>query len=137
MKRIVFDDPIRCGEWACERMSAKFNPANSTAIGLEKDGQLVAAVVYDNYFINSIAMHVVIEDKACLTREAIKAVFDYPFNQLKVNVIVGLVDSANSDAIKFDEHLGFILETRIKNAHRKGDLLIYSMNKSQCKWVKK
>jgi len=136
MKRIIKDDPVRVAKWACEKTGGAYSSYLFWAIGMEVDGKLVAAVYYDNYFVNSIFAHVVIEDKTCLTRDAIRAVFDYPFNQLKVNTVIGLVDSANTAAIKFDEHLGFKFLAKIPEAHRNGDLLLYSMNKSECRWIK-
>lgn len=71
-----------------------------------------------------------------MTREYLWACFDYPFNQAKVHRITGLVGEGNHLARKFDEHLGFKLETRLKGAHPTGDLLVYVMRREQCKWLR-
>lgn len=82
-------------------------------------------------------MHVAGEGKRWMTKEYLRVCFDYPLNQLKVKKILGLVDSTNMDARKFDEHLGFELEACIKGAGPKGDLLIYSMTAEQCRFLKR
>jgi hypothetical protein len=39
------------------------------------------------------------------------------------------------DLCRFIEHIGFILEATLKDCAPKGDLLIYTMAKDQCKWL--
>jgi RimJ/RimL family protein N-acetyltransferase len=55
--------------------------------------------------------------------------------QLGVKRITGIVAESNLAARKFDEHIGFVLETRLKDAHPQGDLLIYVMTPDQCRWL--
>jgi RimJ/RimL family protein N-acetyltransferase len=108
-----------------------------TAIGLQENGELIAGVLYDNYNGRSISMHVASNGTgAWMTREYLRVCFDYPFNQLGVNVIIGLVDSENLAARKFDEALGFKLEHSVPNAGPKGDLLLYSMTAAQCRFLR-
>jgi hypothetical protein len=70
-----------------------------------------------------------------MNREYLWYCFHYPFEELKVHKILGLVESDNLEAQKLDEHLGFTLEATLKSAAPKGDLLIYSMTRDQCKWL--
>lgn len=79
-------------------------------------------------------MHVAAEKP--VTRTYTKFCFEYAFNQLKVKKVLGLVDSTNLSALRFDSHLGFIEEARIKDAGKTGDLIILSMTRPQCRWVK-
>jgi RimJ/RimL family protein N-acetyltransferase len=136
VKRIVADEPLRVGEWVCERIGGTFNASLSTAIGLENDGRLIAGVVYDNYTGRSIAMHVAGEGGHWMTREFARVCFDYPFRQLGVNKVLGFVDSTNTQARRYDEHLGFVLEHVITDAGKSGDLCIYSMTAAQCRWLR-
>lgn len=135
MKRIVWDEPRRVGEWVCAKVGATFNPQEATAIGLERDGSLVAGVMFDHYTGRSIAMHVAGEGGHWMTRDYARACFGYAFNQLGVGKIIGLVDSTNQAARRYDEHLGFHLEATITGAGKVGDLLIYSMTPQQCRWI--
>lgn len=132
--RIIFDAEI-VGPWVSERAGGEFERKIS-AIGLVRNDKLVAGVVFSDYFHNrSVCMHVAAEGKYWMTREYLRVCFDYPFNQLRVNKILGLVDSTNHSARRFDEHLGFVLEHAIRDAGRVGDLLIYSMTRQQCRFL--
>lgn len=131
---IVFDKD-RIGPWVCERTGGLYEASTSQAIGLEKDGQLIAGVLYDNFNGRSCCIHVAAEGKRWMTREYLKVCFDYPFNQLKVNQLIGLVDSENEQARRFDEHLGFRVSAVIPDAGKTGDLMIYTMHRNQCRWI--
>lgn len=130
---IVFDAE-RIGPWVCERTGGKYEPGTSAAIGLEKDGRLQAGVLYDQFNGRSVCMHVAIEER--ISREYTRVCFDYPFNQLGVNKVLGLVDSTNEKALRFDKHLGFVEEARIAGAGKTGDLVILTMTRQQCRWIK-
>lgn len=136
MKKIVCDDAQRVGdfvskllgkqEWACHR-----------AIGLEEDGELIAGVVYDNYNGASICMHVAaVPGKRWMTKDYLWFCFYYPFEQLGVKRITGLVPESNKEARKFDEHLGFELEASMRDAHPDGDVLVYRMFKEDCRFLR-
>jgi RimJ/RimL family protein N-acetyltransferase len=135
MKRIVWDQCQRVGEWVCERIGGNFDPKSATAIGLERDGELIAGVVFDHYNGKSLAMHVAGIGSHWMTRDYARACFGYAFGQLGVAKILGLVDSTNAQARRYDEHLGFELEATVKDAGVKGDLLIYSMTPDKCRFL--
>jgi len=134
LKKIITDQNYRVGEWVSERTNSTFNVNSISCIGLEENGELIAGVIYDGYNTASIAMHVAVE--GMINREFLWFCFYYPFEQLNVHKIIGMVEETNSNARKLDEHLGFELETRIKNACINGDLLIYSMTKDQCRHLR-
>jgi RimJ/RimL family protein N-acetyltransferase len=134
---IVFDQPQRCGNWA-----KQFIPHVSEwgawyqAIGLERDGQLVASVVYNYYTGFNIAMHIAaIPGCRWLTKEYLKVAFRYPFEQLNVQRVTGYVPSTNLTARRFDEHLGFVEEGRMRQALPDDDLIVYGMLKTECRWL--
>lgn len=115
--------------------SDEFGCGEATGIGWLKNGRIVAGVCYTDYNGVNVSMHVAAEGKNWLRREYLWACFDYPFNQLKVNRITGLVGEGNTQARKFDEHIGFTLETTLAGAHPTGDLLVYRMFRSECRWL--
>lgn len=133
---IVFDVD-RLGPWVAQRTGGKYYAGSGHAIGLERNGQLVAGVLYDNYTGRSVQMHVASDGTGrWMTREYLRICFDYPFNQMKVNKVIGLVDSTNAEAIRFDENIGFHREHVVTGAGKHGDLIIYSMTREQCRWLK-
>lgn len=135
MRRIVYGENERVGKWIQEHDGGYYR-AESQCIGLERDGELIAGVMYDWHNDASIYMHVASGPKRWMDRSYLRAVFAYPFIQLKCNVIIGLVAEDNFSARRFDEHIGFTLEHRIKGADPAGDLLIYTMRPEQCRWLK-
>jgi RimJ/RimL family protein N-acetyltransferase len=137
-KRVICspEDKVRIGEWVYARTGGRFVPEVSQAIGLEKDGVLIAGAVYERYNGASMFAHLAIDDKRALTREFIRFNFQYAFNQIKVKKLVGLVSSANEAAIKLDKHFGYELEAVIKDGAPDGDMLVFTMTPEQCKYLK-
>lgn len=134
MKRIVCDEPARVCQFVSERMGVSSWSA-ATSIGLEEDGALIAGVVFDYYNGASICMHVAAIGRRWMTRDYLWYCFHYPFNELKVKRITGLVPESNLDARRFDENLGFKLETRLTDAHPDGDVLVYKMTREDCRFL--
>ena len=106
-------------------------------MGVAEGGELIAGVLYNNYYPEgSVQMHIAAEPgRRWATRDVLHAALDYPFNQLKVRKIIGIVREDNSAAQRIDEHLGCVLETRIAGACAGGDLLVYTMNREQCRYL--
>lgn len=122
------------GPFVCEINGTTYIPGSCTAIGIKKDGVLKGGVLYCQYNGSSVWVHVASKGK-WLTRDLIWHFFDYPFRQLKVNQILGSVDSNNAAAIKFDEHLGFERKAVIPQAGKDdSNLIIYSLTRESCRW---
>ena len=133
---IVFDKD-RIGPWVCERTGGRYEPSCSSAIGLEQEGVLVAGVLYDQFNGRSVCMHVASDGtQKWMTREYLAYCFFYPFEQLGVQKILGLVDSTNENALAFDKALGFEVECEIKDAGKTGSLVILTMSRDRCRWLK-
>ena len=131
---IVFGEDV-C-QWVTDRTGGKYYGGSGQGIGLVKDGQLIAGVMYDNYNIQSVQMHVAaMPGRRWMTREYLRLCFVYPFGQLAVKKIIGLVDSTNADALRFDKHLGFVEEAVIREAGKYGDLHILTMTRQQCRFL--
>ena len=70
-----------------------------------------------------------------ISKDLLWAAFDYPFNKLKVKVILASVASTNEEALKLDRHLGFVDKAYIEDAHIDGDLVILAMRRENCRWL--
>ena len=135
MKKVIYGQDPRVTEWVAEQVKED-DFGQCSAIGLEKDGNLVAGVVFNWYTGPSIAMHVAGIGKEWLTRDFLYRCFAYPFIQLECNRVTGLVRTDNFAAQKFDEHLGFVREGVIRRGASDGtDFILYGMLKEECRWL--
>lgn len=132
---MIVYDAARISRWVCEKAGGVPQP-NDTGIAIEVDGVLVVGMRYDGYTESSIAMHSRVDDPHRVTREWLRQIFDYPFNQLKVKRVTGLVSSANERAQKTNEHLGWKRETVLADYFPDGDGIVYRMYKDECRWLK-
>lgn len=133
MRRIVIGQPVV--DWVAKHQKRGEGYGLSAGIGMEKDGELIAGVVYNEWNHVNINMHVAAIGHNWMTREYLWMCFDYPFNQLRVKRITAFIEDENEQAIKFDTHLGFKYETRMKDAYVNGDILIYVMRREDCRWL--
>lgn len=123
----------RVGAWV-EKNGGGFYRQGSKCIGLEKNGEIVAGVLYDYFNGASLYAHIAVTGR--LTREYLHVIFDYPFRQLQAKVLIGLVAESNKKSRKFVEHLGFSLTAEIPEGHPEGALLIYTMRPEECRWIR-
>jgi RimJ/RimL family protein N-acetyltransferase len=107
----------------------------SRFIGQEINGQIQAVVGFDNIMDKSCCMHVGALVPNWISKDLLWASFDYPFNILKLKVILALVSSNNTEALKLDRHLGFVDKAYIEDAHLDGDLVILAMRRENCRWL--
>lgn len=107
------------------------------AIGLRRDGELIAGVIYEGINGHNAWMHVAaLPGRRWLVRDYLRACFIYPFVICGLNRVSGYVDESNTDARQFDEHLGFEEETRLRGAASDGgDVILYRMWKKDCRYV--
>jgi hypothetical protein len=96
--------------------------------------KLLGAVLYINYRGPSIEMTSAGEP-GWLTRTHLKAFFDYPFNQLGVRRVTGIVHRKNRHARKINERLGFKLEGVCRHGFKDGDACIYGLIRNDCRWI--
>ena len=121
------------GEWVADRAGGKYHAEAMQAIGLVKENKIIAGVIFERYNGQSMWMHVAIEGR--LTPAYLKAIFKYAFIDCDVEKVIGTVASTNVKAIKFDENLGFTEECRIRNAAPDGDIILYTMSKTNCRFI--
>lgn len=133
---MIYDQPERVGEWVRQRVGHVRSWGPSQAIGLEKDGELIAGVVFNFYSGCDIAMHVAsVPGKRWMTKEYLKACFAYPFITLGVRRITGYVPAKSKDVLAFDEHLGFKREGLMRDALPDDDVVILGMTRKECRFV--
>lgn len=125
------------GPWAWKLMGAScWSPEGRTALGYVEDGEPKWAMIYDHYEKNSIQMHVAGDHPKYWSRRALQAVFEYPFYQLRVKKVIGIVNSENTRALSIHLRLGWQMEAVVKDVYDMGDMYILSMTQEQCRWLR-
>lgn len=98
-------------------------------------GKLLGGVIFQNYQLRSVVLHVASWGPNWLSADILWMIFDYAFNQLGVEKVLGFVPSNNEKALQFDLKVGFQEETRIKDVVPGGDLVVLYMYRKNCRWL--
>ena len=107
------------------------------AIGLRRDGDLVAAAVYEGFNGQNMWVHLCgVPGRRWMTRDFLRAGFGYPFLVCGVQRLSGYVNASNLEARRLNEHFGYRQEAVLAGAAPDGgDVLIYVMRREDCKYV--
>ncbi len=97
--------------------------------------KLIAAVVYHDFRGNQIEASIASISKFWATKPILRALFSYPFIQLKVNRMLVLCAEDNAKAMKMNKQLGFTKEGRLRGLFDKSDGILWGMLKNECKFI--
>jgi hypothetical protein len=114
-----------------------FNPECDRIVSRSEEGRLLGGVIFTGYKVASIGLHCAGFDPRWIDRDLLWFTFHYPFEQLGVRKIVSTIPSRNLQAVLFNRKLGFVEETRVRDVFPDGDLLIMSMLKQDCRWLRR
>ena len=134
MRQVTTENQAHLRAWITGVLGMQFSEF-ATFIGQKIDGEVKAVVAYDNIMDKSCVMHTASIVPNWISRDLLWACFDYPFNILKVKVILASVASTNEEALRLDRHLGFVDKAYIEDAHIDGDLVILAMRRENCRWL--
>ena len=135
--RLIYGEEERLLPWAVERIGLAGFRRDAYSIGLERDGELVAVVVFDTFSDVDCCMHVASDGTGrWMTKELLIAAFAYPFKQLGLRRVTALVPAKNAKAIEFDKNLGFVQEGYHPHAMADDDLVSLGMLKEHCRFFK-
>ena len=122
-------------DWICDRLrmtpTAHFQSIGSVSV----EGILLGVVGFDNYNGSSCNLHIA-GDEGFLTKNFVKAVFDYGFNELGCNVIICTVDGSNEKSLNLVKRFDFKEIAMIPDASRFGNMHIFTLHRKDCKWIK-
>lgn len=122
------------GVWTAAQVGTAFLPEAETVIALRRRGEFVAGVIYEDWNGKSIVAHIAVRGR--MTPSFVAAIFDYPFNVCGVHKVVCQISSDNLRSIKLATSMGFTEEARIADASMTGDVLLYTLTKSNCRFLK-
>lgn len=138
----MFGQDEAVSNWVMERLpiqpkSRTFGPHR--AIGVLYNNQLVAGVVYNALTEDMRDCHMTISSVSphWAGRLVLKALFDYPFNQLGVARVTAMTNQKNKKSKDLLKRLGFSHEGCIRYYYNPNEgALIYGMLKSECIWIR-
>jgi hypothetical protein len=132
---VVTDKQGLLASLLCDRIGLTPTPDLRCIGTVTSEGEIAGIVGYDGYNGASVMMHVAGFGN-WINRDILKAAFDYPFIKLDCKVVLGLVPSGNTEALKLNKHLGFKVITEIEGAHPDGSLILMAMRREECRWLK-
>lgn len=125
-------------KWVAARTNEFGSFGTDIGIGWARSGRLVAGVAYADWNGPNVVCHIASDgSRRWATREYLRTIFDYPFNQLKCRRITVCVGEGNRDSRRFVRHLGFTHESTLEGAHPSGDLLVYRLWRRDCRYLEK
>lgn len=132
----IISNPARVFAFVSEQMPMA-PVGGMKGIGLEKDGELIAGVLYEGFNGQNVWAHLAgAPGRRWLNREFLWYGFHYPFNEMGVKRISGYVNASNTDARRLNEHFGYQEEARLKGAAPDGgDVILYVMWRENCRFL--
>ncbi|AXE37179.1 GNAT family N-acetyltransferase [Chromobacterium phragmitis] len=135
--RIAFDDHDAIA-WAAARIGCRPESWQSPrAIALRRaDNTLAAAVIFERFSECDCNIHVASDgSRHWMTRTFLVSVFAYPFIQLGLRRITGLVPASNFNALRLNQHLGFEIEGYCDHAMPEDDIVVMGMTRARCRFI--
>jgi RimJ/RimL family protein N-acetyltransferase len=120
------------GHWTAAQTDGAFWPERSVAIGLERDGRLVAGTIFELWNGRSIVCHIAWQK---VTPTYVAAVYDYAYNVANVDKIIGPISSNHTRALNLVAKMGFSEEARIKDGAPDGDIVFMTQTPDRCRFI--
>lgn len=135
--RLIYDDKHRVGDWVAARVEQAAGWGSFYAMGVEREGEIVAGIVLNNFNDSNAVCHIAVTKPGKDMLMLLRAFADYAFNQCKLNRLTGLVPSDKPDVLAFDLHLGWEEEFLMKQAAPGGaDMHVLVMRPENCRWLR-
>jgi hypothetical protein len=125
----------------CELARVRFVPGESHCIAqYNSNDMLMAACLFSDWNRGSVLVHSAVWGGFGALRPIIWLMFQYPFVQLQVKKIFGLVPEWNERARKANLHIGFKIEYLTDDVFGFEDgtpngMYLMSMRKEDCRWL--
>lgn len=136
---LVIGEKERCSEFIQRELGMRVVWGEwYEAIGLEDNGELVAAALYNMMTDFDCAMHFAASSPKFLQGEFLRAIFRYPFQQMGLRRVTSLTWSDNKTMLAILPRMGFVWEGRLRNAggtkDAPVDVEVWGLLKEDCKY---
>lgn len=110
---------------------------DSKGICLKRNGETIAAVVFDNWNGSNVFMHcAAVPGKKWLNRHFLHEAFKHPFVTLGCKRITLWIEKTNVASRIFASHLGFTHEATLDRAAQNGgDVVLYRLFREDCRYA--
>lgn len=115
-------------------IGVNLSPPFTTMCFLENE-RVVAAAIFNNFQDSNIDLSVIFAKRIALTRGNLRALFSYPFKQLKVERVSVRTRASNLDVRKQIRRLGFKPEGKHPRFYGSEPAFSYGMLRADCKWL--
>jgi len=133
---VIHLDDADHGQAIADLLGKRFVPQFDRAVSITSAGKLLGGVIYTDYMKRSIQMHAAAWSPHWLTRDILWTMFTYPFDNLGVEMCIAPVASTNARSAALCFGLGFRLHATIQDVVPDGHLMILSMRREHCRWLK-
>lgn len=132
---LIFGHDRELAQWAGSHVGIlDFGPC--VAIGVAHKDQIVAAAIYNQYAHPNIHITFVTTSPRWASPGAVRAIFRYPFVQLKCKRITALTGAGNESAKVFLQRLGFKVEGFHPEVFLDDDAISYGLlAKDAARWL--
>lgn len=135
---VIYGQEDRLLPWAEARIGCGPFRRDAYSMGLEKDGELVAVVVFDTFSKVDAHIHIASDGSGrWMNKELLLSTFAQAFVHWKLNRLTGVVPAKNEVALKFDQNLGFEIEGRCRRALPDDDVIILGLLRDRCRFITK
>lgn len=134
MREIIFGN-FRHARAIARASGSSFDPEVDYVLSLTRP-QLLGGVIYTNFTGRSVQMHMAGFEPGWPTPKFMWCIYSFPFDQLKVERVIGTVPSTNRRALKIDYQMGFQYVTKVPDVVPGGDMIVLSMSRAECKYLK-
>src|SRR5262252_6586679 len=100
------------------------------------NGEFLGGFIITNYNGAICYVHMAGKDSRWCSPQLLWTVFDYCFNDLGVRRMLCTCDSANQRSLRLIMRGGWQSDHRILGGTPSGDLLVFSMTRDRCPWLK-
>ena len=138
MGTVVTDQPLRIAGWVAKKVGQETSWGDFYALGVERDGEIVAGVVLNNFNGVNATAHIAIEKPGKDMLHLFRVVSDYAFRHAGLKRLTGMVPASSTKVLDFDLRIGFAYECTMQGAAQDGgDMHVLVMWARTCPWLKK
>lgn len=134
--RLIYGHDEAVARWVQEHAPHAENGFRDfIAIGVERDGALIAGWVFNEYRGHSIHVSMASTTPLWASRRTLRAIFTYPFVELPCKRLTAYTGARMVDVRRFLERLGFVQEGVVRHGFADDDCVIYGMLREECRWL--